>query len=428
VSEEIRFYLEERARELVDGGMSPDEARREARRAFGDVDEVVAEVRRIDRGGRREETMKGWIEGISRDVRYGLRGLRRSPVFAVVAVLTLGLGIGAVTAIFSVVNASLLRTLPFEDADEIVFLQGAYDAPEGPAIRGASPPEARDWEAMSRSFSEVSVADATSFTLTGDGPAEVVPAERVDEGYFELFRVDPAQGRTFTPVEYATPGTHFVTVLSHALWTRRFGADPTVVGRSVTLGGRAWTVVGVLPAGFRGTRLDADLFVPLAATLSEEGMASRGNRFLGVVARLAPGVDLERARADMATVAERLEREHPLNHEDRIALVTPARDLYLGSTRTLILVILGAAALLLVITAANLVNLLLVRATTREGEVVMRRAIGAGRRRLLSQFVTESLVLSALGAAAGLVLGIWGAQGLQELRGRSERKAEAVSG
>jgi hypothetical protein len=190
VSEEIRFYLEERTRELVDGGMSPDQARREARRAFGDVAEVVAEVRRIDRRGRREETMKGWIEGILRDVRYGLRGLRRSPVFAVVAVLTLGLGIGAVTAVFSVVNASLLRALPFEDGDEIVFLQGAYDAPEGPAIRGASPPEARDWEAMSRSFSEVSVADGTSFTLTGDGPAEVVPAERLDEGYFELFRVD----------------------------------------------------------------------------------------------------------------------------------------------------------------------------------------------------------------------------------------------
>lgn len=413
VSEEIRFYLEERARELEDGGMSPEDARREARRAFGDVDEVAAEVRRIDRKGRWGKTMKTWFHAVSRDARYGLRGLRRNPAFTVVAVLTLGLGIGAVTAIFSVVNASLLRALPFDEAEELVFLQGAYDAPDGPAVRGASPPEARDWEEMSRSFSEVAVANGTSFTLTGDGPAEVVPAERVGQGYFDLLRVDAALGRTFTEEEYREPGTHFVALVSHDLWRRRFGSDPDVVGRRIDLGGQPWTVVGVLPPGFHGTTLNADLVVPMA-TLGEEALSSRGSRFLAVVARLAPGVDVEQARADMDRVAARLEAEHPENHEDRIALVTPARDVYLGSTRTLMLVILGAAGLLLLITAANIVNLLLVRATAREGEVVMRRALGAGRARLLSQFVTESLVLSAMGAAVGLVFGVWGARALAE--------------
>lgn len=411
VREEISFYLEERARELEAAGMDPTEARREARRAFGDVDEVMEQVARIERGRNWEVGMRSFMEGITRDVRYSVRGLLRSPGFSLVAILTLGLGIGAVTAIFSVVNASLLRALPFQDGDQIVFLQGAYNAPEGPAIRGASPPEARDWEEMSHSFSEMSVADGTSYTLTGDGAAEVVRGERVDEGYFELLRVEPALGRGFTEEEYRVPGTHFVTLLGHDLWTRRFGGDPGVVGRTVTLDGRAWTVVGVLPPGFRGTTLNADLVVPFA-TLGERTLTDRGSRFLAVVARLAPGVSVDEAQADMDQVAARLEEAYPDEHEDRIALVTPARDVYLGSTRTLVLVILGAAGLLLLITAANIVNLLLVKATGREAEVVVRRALGAGRRQLLSQFVIESLVLSALGAVAGLALGLWGARAL----------------
>ncbi|HUF76475.1 MAG TPA: ABC transporter permease [Longimicrobiales bacterium] len=408
---EVSFYLEERVRELVAEGMDPDEARRIARRAFGDVNEVVAELERIERGRNREARMRALMSGLRRDFSFALRGLARSPGFTAVAVLTLGLGIGAVTAIFSVVNASLLRSLPFTDGDELVFIQGAYAAPEGPAIRGASPPEARDWEELSRSFAEMSVADGTSFTLTGNGPAEVIGAERVDEGYLEMLRVEPLLGRGFTDEELSVPATHFVTLLGHDLWTRRYGADPEVLGGTLTLDGRPWTIVGILPAGFRGTTLSADLLVPLA-TLSEEALSSRGNRFLSVLARLAPGVGVEEAQADMDGVAARLEEAHPQDHEDRIALVTPAREFYLGTTRALMLVVLGAAGLLLLITAANIANLLLVKATAREGEVVVRSALGAGRGQLLGQFVVESLVLSALGAALGLLLGVWGAGAL----------------
>jgi putative ABC transport system permease protein len=369
------------------------------------------ELYRIERRRKREVRMRALIGGIRRDVHFALRGFVRSPGFTLVAVLTLGLGIGSVTAIFSVVNASMLRALPFEDGDDIVFLRGAYAAPEGPTIRGASPPEARDWEEMSRSFSEVSVADGISLALTGDGPAEVIPAERVDEGYFELLRVQPRLGRSFTQEEYRVPGTHFVALLSHDLWTRRYGADPGVVGRRITLTGRPWTVVGVLPPGFGGTTLGANLFVPLA-TFGVEMLANRGDRYLDVVARLAPGVSVEDAQADMDFVASRLEVAYPDHHEDRIALVTPARDVYLGTTRTLMLVILGGAGLLLVVTVANIANLLLVKATARQGEVVVRRALGAGRRQLVRQFITESVVLSAMGATAGLLLGVWGARGL----------------
>ena len=410
--DEVSFHLEERIRELVAEGMDADEARRVARRAFGDVDEVVAELERIERRRHREARMGAFVGGLGRDFRFALRGLTRSPGFTAVAVLTLGLGIGAVTAIFSVVNASLLRSLPFADGDELVFLQGAYAAPEGPAIRGASTPEVRDWEELSSSFSEMAVADGTSLSLTGDGPAELIQAERVDEGYLEMLRVEPLLGRGFTEEEYRVPATHFVTLLGHDLWTRRYEANPAVLGETVTLDGRPWTVVGILPPGFRGTTLSADLLVPHLSMLSEEALSARGNRSYAVVARLAPGVGVEEAQADMNAVAARLEEAYPQEHEDRVALVTPAREVYLGTTRTLMLVVLGAAGLLLLITAANIANLLLVKGTAREGEVVVRFALGAGRGQLLGQFLIESLVLSALGAALGVLLGVWGARGL----------------
>jgi predicted permease len=408
---EIDFHLEARARELEAQGMDPDRARLEARRAFGDVERVAREVERIDRRRRREETMRTMVDALVRDARYALRGLVRNPGLAVVTILTLGLGIGAVTAVFSVVNASLIRALPLEEGEGIVFLQGAYDAPDGPAIRGASVPEARDWKARARSFTEVAAGDGTAVTLTGDGVAERVPAEQVGEGYFRLMRVEPLLGRTFTEEEIRVPGAHYAVILGHDLWTRRFAADPEVLGRTVDLGGEPWTVVGVMPPDFAGATLNADLWIPLAS-VGEGTMEARGSRFLAVVARLAPGVEVAQAQAEMDRIAAELEAEHPRAHEDRIALVTPARDVYLGSTRTLVLICLGAAGLLLLITVANVVNLLLVKASARRAEVSMRQAMGAGRGRLLSQFAVEGGVLAVLGAALGLALGTWGAGAL----------------
>lgn len=407
--QEIRFHLEERAREFEMQGMTPEEARRAAHRAFGDAAAVEAEVRRIDRQRDRDGMGRRMMSSMVQDLRYGVRGLRKHPTLSSVVVLTLGLGIGAVTAVFSVVDASLLRALPFADADGLVFLQGAFDAPEGPQVRFASPPEARDWAAMSRSFSGVAVADGTGMDLSADGSTERVPVERVDKGYFDIMGVEPVLGRRFTPEEYRSSGDLPVVVLGHGLWIRRFGGDRSVLGRSVVLDGRTFTVVGVAPPDFAGTTLQSELWVPLAM-IGPEALQDRGSRYLNVVARLAPGVSLEAARQDMASVAARLQETHPEVNENRIALVMPLREAYLGDTRILMLVILGAAALLLTVASANVVNLLLVRATGRGGEVLMRRALGAGRGRLLGQFVTEGLVLSAVGAALGLALGVWGAE------------------
>lgn len=415
VREEIDFYLDERAKELEAAGLSPEEARREAARAFGDVDRIARRVHRIRRRREREEGVRKVTGSIVRDLRMAFRGLGKHPGFSAVVIGTLALGIGAVTAVFTVVNATLLRALPFDDADRLVFVQGAYDASDGPAIRGASIPEAADWEQMSRSFEAMAPVDNTSVNLTGDGGAERLSAQQVGEGFFPVLRVEPLLGRTFTPEEATPPGDHRVAVLSEALWTRRYARDRGVLERTIELNGEPVQVVGVLPEGFRGTSLQADIWLPMGNPLvgpSADRSQNRGSRWLGVVARLAPDVALEQAREEMAEIAARLEELHPRMNEDRIALVTPFRDVYMGSTDTLFLVVLGATGLLLVIAGANVANLLLVRALGRGGEIRVRKALGAGRARLLGKFLIESLTLTGLGAVLGLGLGVAGSRAL----------------
>lgn len=408
VHDEIEHYLEERTREFEAQGMSPGEARTAAEEAFGDVERITEQVeharRRSSAKGRRWR-MEGWMQ----DLRFALRGALRHPGLTAVIVLTLGLGIGATTAIFTVVNASLIRALPFRDADRLVFVQGAYDAPEGPQIRGASYPEANDWAERSHSFTAASPFSNPSVTLTGVDQAERLTAEGVGADYFDIMEAEPLLGRTFAPAEHTLPAGQNVTILGEDLWTRRFGRDPAILGRSLTLNGRSFTVVGVMPGDFPGASLSADLWVPLEASGSD---LDRGTRYLGVVARLRPGVTAQEAQADVDQVAAGLQSEFPDTHEDRVGLVTPLRDVYLGSTRTLMLVILSATGLLLIIAAANVTNLLLVRASGRRSEMLVRTALGAGRQRIMGQLVTESLVLAGLGTAAGFALGTWGASGL----------------
>ena len=413
VREEIRFYLEERARELEAQGMAPEEARRVAEERFGDPERIAVRVREVDREFRREVGTRMMIESMVRDVRHAARSLLRQPTLAAVIVLTLALGVGAVTSVFSVVNASLIRALPFPDDDRLVFLQGAYDAPEGPQVRGASPAEARDWETMSRSFQEAATFDDVAFTLTGGvGDAELVPAETVDEGYHRLLGAEPIQGRGFTPEEHAPGNGQRVVLVGEDLWTRRWARDPALVGRSILLDSRPYTVVGVLPRRFGGVSFTTELWVPLASVLSEQAMRDRGDRWASVVARLADGVEVEQAQRDMDAVAARLEEEYPVENLDRIALVRPVREVLLGATRPLMLVVLGATGLLLVIAAANVANLLLVRAWAGVPETLVRRALGATRGAILRRSLTESMLLAAAGAGLGLVVGVWGAGAL----------------
>lgn len=413
VREEIDFHLEERARELEAEGFGPEEARREAARTFGDVGRIEAEVRRIRRGRERDEGRRMMMEALRRDVGLALRRIRRQPGFGATVIGTLALGIGAVTAIFTVVNASLLRDLPFAEAERLVFLQGAYDAADGPAIRGASLPEATDWAAMTTSFDRMAPIDAASATLTGEVGAEQIILEQQGHGVFEMLGVRPTLGRTFTAEEAAPLSGARVAVVSHGLWTRRWGSDPDIVGRTVLLNDEPVTVVGVMPEGFSGPFFQADLWLPMGNPVvgpTEGRVSGRGSRWLSVLARLAPGTTVEDARAEMARLAARLEEEHPVAHEDRIALVMPVRDVYMGGTDTLVLVILAATGLLLVIAAANVANLLLVRASGGGADVHVRKALGAERGRLVRQYLTESVVLSGLGAVLGLGLGVWGAR------------------
>ncbi len=415
IEEELAFYLEERAREFEARGMSPEEARAAAERAFGDRARIEAEVQRIRRGRERDQGRARIMSSIAQDIKLALRGLRRRPGFTAIIVATLALGIGSVTAIFSVVNASLIRALPFADADELVFLQGAYDAPEGPAIRGSSYPEATDWNDMSTSFTDMAPVWQRSVNLTGDGPAILLQAELVPNDFFEILRVEPILGRAFSSDEGRVPEGRSVVLLGEALWEDRYGGDPQVVGQTLRLSGQPYEVVGVLPGYFQGTTLQADLWIPLGDPqlgIDADGAGARGNRWLSVVARLRAGVTVEDATAEMDAIAAQLEQSYPEDHEDRIALVTPMRDSYMGSAETLVLLVLAATGLLLVIAGANVANLLLVRTTGRGGEVLMKKALGASRTRLVCQFLTESMVLAALGAAFGLGFGYWGAQAL----------------
>jgi len=267
---------------------------------------------------------------------------------------------------------------------------------------------------MSSSFVDMAPIWTRSANLTGDGPAIQLQAEQVGGGYFEILQVEPVLGRRFTAAELQVPGGSNVAMLGEALWQDRFGGDPDVLGRTIYLSANSFTIVGVLPRHFRGTSLQSDLWLPLgnAALGVDDDDGGRGDRWLSVVARLSEGVTLEEAQAEMDGLAANLEQAYPEDHEDRIALVTPMRDVFMGSARTLVLLVLAATGLLLLIAGANVASLLLVRTTGRGNEVLMKKALGAGRMRLASQFLTESMVLAALGAIVGLGVGIWGAQAL----------------
>ncbi|HKK27900.1 MAG TPA: ABC transporter permease [Gemmatimonadota bacterium] len=354
------------------------------------------------------------LDAPRQDLRFALRQVRRNPGFALVVVLTLALGIGTSTAIFSVVDATLLRPLPFRDADRLVFLRGYARTPEGPRIRGGSYPEVLDWGRMSSSFTDVSVLDGVSLTLGGDGSgsesaagAETIDGEVVSADYFQMLGVQPILGRTFTPREAAVPGAA-VVVIGEDLWARRFGRDPDVLGSTIRIDRQPHTVIGVLPARFRGMSFTTGAWIP-AGHMFDLGTAGggpedRGNRWLGAVARLAPGTSPSAAQSDLDRVAARLAAAYPRTNEDRGVRISPVRDVLLGDTGTLVLVLMGAVGLLLLIACANVANLLLARASARSHELLTRRALGAGRGRVVRQLLIESAVLAAAGTFPGILL------------------------
>lgn len=344
------------------------------------------------------------------DLRHSVRTLWKSPGFTTIAVLTLALGIGANTAIFSAVNAVLLRPLPFEEPNELVRV---YSLHEGD-LWTASPPDFVDWREMNRSFERMAAWYPQSTTFSGeDVAARRIPGARVSVSLLPTLGINPVLGRGFTSKE-SVPGQERVVLLSHGLWQSRFGGDPQAIGRSITLDGESHTVVGVMPAGFDFPG-EAEFWVPLAFT-QDDLATQRGAHYLAVLARLRPGVTVEDAAADMRAIAARLESEYRENNLGWSATAIGLTESIVGDVRPALLILLGAVGLVLLIACANVANLLLVRVFGRDRELAIKAALGAGRSRLLRGVLTEAVLLGLLGGAAGLMLAFWGIDLLTAMR------------
>ena len=347
------------------------------------------------------------MQTLFQDLRYSFRLLLKNPGFTLVAVLTLALGIGANTAIFSVVNSLLLRPLPYQDAGQLVWIWGTNPKNNIPQ-ETASAPDFADWKSGNQSFEEMAAFSRTALILNTEGEPERLTGAAVTDGFFSVLRAQPKMGRIFLPEE-DKPGANRVVILSEGLWQRRFGADPNILEKSITLTGNPYTVVGVMPAAFLNPRpgdlQPAELWVPLRLNYTTAG---RRSDFLGVIARLKPGVTQAQAQTEMTAIASNLEEQYPTTNDGWSAKVLTLHERFIGDVSRPLLVLMVAVCFLLLIACANVANLLLVRASTRRKEISIRAAMGASRLRLTRQLLTESLVLSLFGGGLGLLIAVWG--------------------
>ena len=396
LSEEIREHLAEKTEELIARGMSEKDAAVAARREFGNVTLVEEDGRRVWQ----------WptFESVWADIRYGARLLRKNPGFTTVAVLALALGIGANTAMFSVIEAVLLRPLPFSGADRLVRVGSTWHRNGVTTSYSSSPPDFFDWRDQNRTISSMFAYYMGENALTGRGEAKRVHTVVATAGIFAALQSHPMLGREFLPEENHKGANH-VAVLGYGFWQAEFGGAPDAIGKTIYLDSEPYTVIGVMPAEFRFPLTGSDACIPIG--FDDKVMTQRGAHYLRVLGRLKDGVTLAQANDDLGTIMADLRRLYPDKDAKWGVRVDPLASAIVGDIRPALLLLLGAVGLVALTACANISNLLLARATVRHRELAMRRALGAGRSRLLRQMLTEGLLLALLAGAASLLLAHW---------------------